>query len=50
MNTLDLSLVQAKNSWLAIVGKYQDDPNWDEYQTAIAEARQAANKSELAKD
>ena len=43
---LDLPLVQAKNPWLAISGKYQDDPNWDEYQTAIAEARQAANESE----
>jgi hypothetical protein len=36
----------AKNPWLAIAGKYQDDPNWDEYQTAIATARQAANESE----
>jgi hypothetical protein len=26
--------------------KYQDDPNWDEYQTAIAAARQAANEIE----
>jgi hypothetical protein len=43
---LDLPLVQAKNPWLAIAGKYQDDPNWDEYQTAIAAARQAANESE----
>jgi hypothetical protein len=43
---LDLPLVQAKNPWLAIAGKYQDDPNWEEYQTAIAEARQAANEIE----
>jgi predicted RNase H-like HicB family nuclease len=43
---LDLPLLQAKNPWLAIAGKYQDDPNWEEYQTAIAEARQAANESE----
>ncbi len=43
---LDLPLVQAKNPWLEIAGKYQDDPNWDEYQTAIAEARQAANENE----
>lgn len=43
---LDLPLVQAKNPWLEIAGKYQDDPNWDEYQAAIAEARQAANESE----
>jgi hypothetical protein len=43
---LDLPLVQTKNPWLAIAGKYQDDPNWEEYQTAIAEARQAANESE----
>jgi hypothetical protein len=38
---LDLPLAQAKNPWLAIAGKYQDDPNWDEYQAAIEEARQA---------
>jgi hypothetical protein len=34
------------NPWLAIAGKYQDDPNWDEYQAAVAAARQAANESE----
>jgi hypothetical protein len=38
---LDLPLGQAKNPWLEIAGKYQDDPNWEEYQTAIREARQA---------
>jgi hypothetical protein len=43
---LDLPLVPAKNPWLAIAGKYQDDPNWEEYETAIATARQAANKIE----
>ena len=43
---LDLPLVQAKNPWLDLAGKYQDDPNWEEYQTAIAAARQAANESE----
>jgi hypothetical protein len=44
---LDLPLVQAKNPWLAIAGKYQDDPNWEKYQTAIATARHAANESSL---
>lgn len=43
---LDLPLVQSKNPWLEIAGKYKDDPNWEEYQTAIAAARQAANESE----
>jgi hypothetical protein len=43
---LDLPLAPAKNPWLAIAGKYQDDPNWDEYQAAITEARQAANERE----
>jgi hypothetical protein len=43
---LDLPLAPAKNPWLAIAGKYQDDPNWDKYQAAIAEARQAANERE----
>jgi hypothetical protein len=43
---LDLPLAQSKNPWLAIAGKYQDDPNWEEYQTAIATARQAANEIE----
>jgi hypothetical protein len=43
---LDLPLVQSKNPWLEIAGKYQDDPNWEEYQTAIASARQAANEIE----
>jgi hypothetical protein len=36
-------LAPTKNPWLAIAGKYQDDPNWEEYQTAIVTARQAAN-------
>jgi hypothetical protein len=43
---LDLPSVQTKNPWLEIAGKYQDDPTWEEYQTAITEARQAANESE----
>jgi hypothetical protein len=43
---LDLPLTEAKNPWLAIAGKYQDDPNWDEYQTAIESARQTANEIE----
>jgi hypothetical protein len=43
---LELTLVPAKNPWLAIAGKYQGDPNWEECQTAIAAARQAANESE----
>jgi hypothetical protein len=43
---LDLPLAPTKNLWLAIAGKYQDDPNWDEYQAAIAEARQTANERE----
>jgi hypothetical protein len=42
---LDLPLAPAKNPWLTIAGKYQDDPKWEEYQTAIKEARQAANES-----
>jgi predicted RNase H-like HicB family nuclease len=43
---LDLPLAQAESPWLAIAGKYQDDPNWDEYQAAIAAARQTANEIE----
>ena len=43
---LDLSLTESENPWLAIAGKYQDDPNWDEYQAAIAEARQTTNEIE----
>ena len=43
---LDLPLAPAKNPWLEIAGKYKEDPNWDEYQTAIAAARQAANERE----
>jgi hypothetical protein len=43
---LDLPLTQGENPWLAIAGKYQDDPNWDEYQAAIKEARQTANEIE----
>ncbi len=43
---LNLSLSEAKNPWLTIAGKYQDDPNWDEYQAAIVSARQTANAIE----
>jgi hypothetical protein len=43
---LDLPLAPTNNPWLAIAGKYQDDPNWDKYQAAIAAARQAANENE----
>jgi hypothetical protein len=43
---LDLPLAPVNNPWLEIAGKYQDDPNWDEYQAAIAADRQAANESE----
>jgi hypothetical protein len=43
---LDLPMAQADNPWLAIAGKYADDPNWDEYQGAIAAARQHANETE----
>jgi hypothetical protein len=37
---------RAKNPWLAIAGKYADDPNWEEYQAAIAANRQAVNTAE----
>jgi predicted RNase H-like HicB family nuclease len=40
---LDLPVVQVENPWLAIAGKYADDPNWDDYQISIAEARREAN-------
>ncbi len=40
---LDLPMMQVENPWLAIAGKYADDPNWDDYQASIAEARQEAN-------
>jgi predicted RNase H-like HicB family nuclease len=40
---LDLPLMPVENPWFAIAGKYADDPNWDEYQAAIAEARREAN-------
>ena len=37
---------RAKNPWLAIAGKYADDPNWEEYQAAIVNARKEANIAE----
>jgi hypothetical protein len=43
---LNLPLAPPKNPWLEIAGKYQDDPNWEEYQAAIASERQAANEIE----
>jgi hypothetical protein len=43
---LDLPLAQTQNPWLTIAGKYQDDPNWEEYQAAIIAARQVANEVE----
>jgi hypothetical protein len=43
---LDLALTPADNPWLTIAGKYADDPNWDEYQAAIAAARREANEAE----
>jgi hypothetical protein len=43
---LDLPLTQAENPWLAVAGKYANDPTWDEYQAAIAEARRKANEAE----
>jgi hypothetical protein len=46
---LDLALTPAANPWLAVAGKYADDPNWDEYQAAIAAARRAAARSPVAK-
>jgi hypothetical protein len=44
---LDLPLTQAENPWLAIAGKYADEPNWDEYLAAIADARREANAVDL---
>jgi hypothetical protein len=43
---LNLPLAPPKNPWLEIAGKYQDDPNWEEYQAAIASERQSANEIE----
>jgi predicted RNase H-like HicB family nuclease len=43
---LDLPLNQVENPWLAIAGKYADDPNWDDYQEAIAANRREANIAE----
>jgi hypothetical protein len=33
------SVIPSENPWLSIAGKYADDPNWDDYQASIAEAR-----------
>jgi predicted RNase H-like HicB family nuclease len=43
---LDLPVMPIKNPWLAIAGKYADDPNWDDYQAAIVEARREATVAE----
>jgi hypothetical protein len=43
---LDLPLNQTENPWLAIAGKYADDPNWEDYLAAIESARQEANELE----
>jgi hypothetical protein len=42
---LDLPLT-ATNPWLAIAGKYADDPNWDEHLAAIEADRRATNAAE----
>lgn len=39
-------LTQVENPWLAIAGKYADAPNWEDYQAAIAEARQEATAAD----
>jgi hypothetical protein len=36
-------VIPVENPWLAIAGKYADDPNWDDYQASIAEARHKTN-------
>jgi hypothetical protein len=35
-------VMPSENPWLSIAGKYADDPNWDDYQASIAEARREA--------
>jgi uncharacterized protein involved in outer membrane biogenesis len=42
---LDLPLT-ATNPWLAIAGKYADDPNWDEHLAAIEADRRVTNAAE----
>jgi hypothetical protein len=43
---LDLPLTQSHNPWLAIAGKYADDPNWDDYLAAIEADRRESNAAE----
>jgi hypothetical protein len=43
---LDLPLTRMENPWLAVAGKYANDPTWDDYQAAIADARREANEAE----
>jgi predicted RNase H-like HicB family nuclease len=43
---LDLPLTPATNPWLAIAGKYANDPNWDEHLAAIETARRETNAVE----
>jgi predicted RNase H-like HicB family nuclease len=43
---LDLPMMPIENLWLAIAGKYADDPNWDIYQASIVEARREATVAE----
>jgi predicted RNase H-like HicB family nuclease len=43
---LDLPVMPIENPWLAIAGKYADDPNWDDYQASIVEARREATIAE----
>jgi hypothetical protein len=43
---LNLPLTLSENPWLAIAGKYANDPNWDEHLSAIEADRQATNAAE----
>jgi hypothetical protein len=43
---LNLPLTLGENPWLAIAGKYANDPNWDEHLNAIEADRQATNAAE----
>jgi hypothetical protein len=39
-------LLTATNPWVAIAGKYANDPNWDEHLAAIAANRRETNAVE----
>ncbi len=41
-NSQNPSPPQMANPWLALAGKYANDPNWEQYLEAIATARQEA--------